>query len=252
MTVPDDASVLDADRTAWLAEERSRRRRARWRRLVLTRRWERFGLSGPIVFLCLLVTAGVGALAVVFVPRPPSPPPAAQPLADAPRVAVPAADAAAPSAVPAVERAGAILGRRLPAADLAGDVRTVATDRLRPAMVLLVPAGCRCTEAVGALYRQAREFRLPVWLVTAGEPDPARATAARRGLATLDEDAAAGGARWAVDPDAVLLRALAARGLTVVLVRPDGVVTDLLRDVGSRARDVPAMEILIAGLVPRR
>ena len=40
MRVPDDASDLEADRLAWVAEQRVRRRRARWRRLVLTRRWE--------------------------------------------------------------------------------------------------------------------------------------------------------------------------------------------------------------------
>ena len=48
------------------------------------------------------------------------------------------------------------------------------------------------------------------------------------------------------------LRALAARGLTVALVRPDGVLAVLLRDLPRDGRGLPAMEIALAGLVPRR
>ncbi len=251
--VPDDAAALDADRADWLREERVRlRRRTGWRRLVWTRRWQRFGLSGPLVVLCLLATSVVGALAVVLVPRPATPPPRAAPLAAAPRITVPVAGDVPAAAVPTVERSGDLLGRRLPEALLEGDAGVVRTASVRPAMVVLVPGGCACPGAVDELYRQAREFRVSVWLVSAAGPDAAGTAATRRALAALDAAETAGGARWAVDPDGTLVRALRGRGLTVALVRPDGVVTDVLRDVGPTARDVPAMEIALAGLVPRR
>lgn len=250
MPVPDDAAALDADRDAWLAEQRVARRRGRLRRLLLTRRWERFGLSGPVLVLCLLVTALVGALASVLGPRPPTPPPAARPPAPVPAVDVPAGAAAGD--VPAVERRGAIVGRRLPDTALAADVRPLTALAVRPAMVLLVPPRCGCGGAVDELYRQAREFRVEVWLVAAGGPDAAGTAATRRQLADLDARETAGGARWAVDPDGALFRALRARGLTLVLVGPDGVVEALARDVGPGADGVPATEIALAALVPPR
>jgi hypothetical protein len=253
--VPGDASELAADQEGWLREQRARRRRARWRGLLLTRRWDRFGLSGPVVVLCLVATGCVGALAVVLTPRPATPGPRAAPLAAVPAMVVPLPGAVPATAVPTVEPAGAIVGRRLPDAALAADVAAVRTVSIRPAMVLVVPAECRCEGAVGALYRQAREFRVSVWLVgtpssIAGRTEISR-TATRRALAALDDTQTGGGARWAVDDEAVLARALLARGLTLALVRPDGVVTDVLRDLPGSARQVPALEIALAALVHR-
>lgn len=251
MRVPDDASALEADRAAWVAEERALRRRRRLRRLIWTRRWERFGLSGPLVVIALLLTGAVGALAVVFVPRPATPPPKAAPAARVPRIAVPAAGVTPTTPVPTLEPAtgSALLGRRLPQAPLSGDIGPLDADRLRPAVVVLLDPGCGCGGLVDEVYRQAREFRLDVWLVAPGGPTDG---ATRRTLARLDADEAAGGARWALDPQAVLARAVLARGTTLVLVRDDGVVTDVLRDVGPGAAGLPAMEIALAGLVPRR
>jgi hypothetical protein len=247
LLVPDDARDLEPDRLAWLALERTRRRRARLRRLVLTRRWERFGLSGPVVVLCLLVTAGVGALAVVFVPRPATAPPGPAPLSSVAALTVPTLPSTTgppPISVPAVEGPdGGRLGRRLPEVALDADLAGVRSPDLRPAVILLVPADCRCEAAVTAVYRQAREFRLATWLVAAGS---ASATAA--GLVHLDESAAAGGARWALDADAALARALAARGLTLALVRADGVLTGLLRDVPLDPRAIPALELALSAL----
>jgi hypothetical protein len=154
--------------------------------------------------------------------------------------------------VPALEPRGDILGRRLPAGLITADLGSVPTDAVRPAVLLLVPAGCRCEPAVHTLYAQAREFRLSTWLVAAGGPDDAATAGSRRGLDALDAQAAAGGARWGVDADAVLARGLRARGLTVVLVRADGVVAVVLRDVAPGGKELPAMEIALAALAPRR
>jgi len=242
--VPDDASALEPDRQAWLAEQREarrRRRRHRWRRLVLTRRWDRFGLSGPIVAICLAVTTAVGALVVAFVPRPSTPPPAATALADVPFVSVVAA------APPPIEPSpGGVVGHRLPPARLDGDVRAVDAAALRPAVMVLVPASCGCAAAVRSVYRQAREFRLDVWLV--GEGDGTAAPASGTELVALDEDAAAGGARFAADPAGTLGRALAAHGVTLLTIRSDGVVTALRRDLPLDPARLPALEPLFARL----
>ncbi len=245
--MPDDASALEADRQAWLAEERTRRRRARTRRLLLTRRWDRFGLSGPLVVLCLLLTAAVGSLAVVFVPRPANEAPSAAPLADVPALPAGAAavsPGAATTAPPARERSdGALLGRRLPETVLRGDVRPVPTRDLRPAVLVLLPDGCTCFEAIRMLYRQARGFRLETWLVGSGS--------AGDELVRADEEGTAGGARWAVDAPGTLARALAARGLTVAVVAADGVLAALWRDVPADPARTPRLEPELARLSPR-
>lgn len=156
LVVPDDASSLEADRLAWLAEQRSLRRRRRLRRLVFTRQWEHFGMSGPIVVGCLLLTALVGTLAVVFVPRPAWPEPAPAPLTSA--------------AVARLTTGGGVLGRRLPTITLDGDVRPVTATDLRPAVIVLTSPDCGCSDVLRAVYRQARQFRLTVWLIDTRHP----------------------------------------------------------------------------------
>jgi len=172
IAVPDDASALEADRLAWLAERRSRERGVRV--------------------------------------RPPGTP-------------------------------GELLGRRLPAVTLDGDAGAQPAEGLRPAVVVLVPPGCGCTAVLDLVYRQAQGFRVQTWLV--GEAGPGRtAAAARTELVRADEDAAGGGARWAVDPRGDLTAALGPRGLTVALVAADGVLTALHTAVPDDPGLLPALE----------
>ena len=155
LRVPDDARELEHDLQAWRREQAADRRRARWRRLLLTRRWETYGLSGPLVAVALAVVT-VAALAVaLLVPagRPERPQPA---------------QLAAPSI-----RAGAV-GGLLPVVALQGAGRAP-VDRqsrdLRPGVVALVPAGCdplgACRAAVVDAERTARDRSLPTWVVGA-------------------------------------------------------------------------------------
>ncbi len=72
----------------------------------------------------------------------------------------------------------------------------------------------------------------------------------RTQLVRLDEATGGGAARWAVDAGGDLDRALLPRGLTVVLVRSDGVISQLRRDL-PRTGGIPALELHLARLVPR-
>jgi hypothetical protein len=257
--VPDDASSLEPERQAWLAEraavraaDRAAHRRARRRRLLLTRRWERFGLSGPIVTLCLLATALVGALTVLFLPGLPE---AAEPaaLALVPAMTVPPTTVP-PTTVPsthtpapgAVESSGPRLDHRLPSVRLVTRQGPRDSSELRPAVLVVPPpscaclTSCACAPTIRALVRQARSFQITTWVVRRGTN--------RAGLEALDRRVGLGTTSWALDENGVLQRALGASGLTVTLVRDDGVVTAIRRDVSLDPEELPGLEPQLAAL----
>jgi hypothetical protein len=287
--IPDDASALEPDRLAWLAEQgalpplssptspvspatssvspaipqpswqQQSRQQSRQQpprpglahRMIFTRRWRRFGLSGPIVILCLLAAGLVGVVAVTLITRPGPPAPSATTLSRAPiaRVTRPS-DASPPATVE--HDGGPVIGHRLPGVPLAGDARPTSSEALRPAVIVMVPAvgeassRQRYAGVVHQIYQQAREFRLEVWLIADG--GSAEADASRSYLAHLDEAATSGGARWALDPGGALASALAVEGPALIAVRADGVVTGMRRDLPLDPAALPALEPLFARL----
>lgn len=239
LRVPDDASALEGDRQAWLAEMRAARRRARARRLIFTRRWERFGLSGPIVTLCLLATALVGAVAVVFIPGLPT---RSTPADLALVGAMPIPSTIDPSP-PVVEPSGPRLRHVLPAVVLQTRKAQVAATALRPALIAVLPAECDCDAVLGTLVAEARAFQLQAWIIGVGSRQGQRGR-----LEALDAAIGPGEASWAADSTGGLSRAVAAHGLTLVLVRDDGVVTAIRRDVPFDPSDLPRLEPQLAVL----
>lgn len=221
LRAPDDARELERDRLAYLQELRERARgespsrRDRRRRLLFTRRWERFGLSGPLVALVLLLVALVGSLAVVFTPKA-SPRPPAVPLA---------APASAPGQVGGLlpdQPLELLPGRFLPAREV------------RPAVFALVPVGCDCPATIAHVLREAEQYRLRLWLV--GAP------AQRLELAELSRRSANGTAGVAVDPRGTFASYSArADEVTLVLVHPDGVVGAVLADVDEATLLAPRL-----------
>jgi hypothetical protein len=252
LRVPDDASSLEADRLAWLAEVQAARTPASFpgagrawagRARAGRARAGRPVPTGPVVLLCILLTSLVAVVTVALAPRQQragSPPVL---LAAVPALAVPPATAATTGGPDVEPRDGALLGRRLPALQFTGDVGPVAAADLRPALLLLLPPRCDCTAAVDVLVGQARSFRFEAWLV--GGPGTTDAD-----LAGIDADAASGAARRLHDRDGHLGRALGADGLTLAVVREDGVVAALQRRVPLEPDGVPALEPVLTLLSP--
>lgn len=228
VVIPDDARELEPDRQAWLREQGSELADLRgrgWRRLLpgpTGRRWAgRVGLLVPVMAvaaalsLLLSLTSGPGE----------------------------ARTPAAPLASPAV--ADGAVGGLLPDVLLASRVGPVSTRMLRPAVLMLLPATCDCQSTVSAVSAAAATHRLRVWLLS----DSADLAASR-------QLASAASAAVGVDPGdiAVLSGAIAPfqrdyqmSGVTLVLVRADGVVTEVLRNVSGQTSIGPALAKLTAG-----
>jgi hypothetical protein len=219
VVIPDDPRELELDRIDLLREEaalariREQEERAaaqssgaragrgeRFARRLLGRRYERYGLSGLLVAAVLLVVSGVGGLLVVFGPRA-SGPPHVTPLAS-------------PTTRPG--HAGGLL----PRATVAVNGRDTDVRKLRPAVLALPAAGCRCVSALREVSRRAwNEFHLRPYLVTPGLEAQRLARAVNDGVSEPVVD----GARS-------LSTVYGARGLTLLFVRDDGVVTQVVRD----------------------
>ncbi len=211
--VPDDISELDTE-IEKLRRELATPRRPRLQRLFETRRFQRYGLSGPLVVVVLLVVLLFASLVFLLVPVPPrSPEP--QPLAR---------PALAPGSV----------GALLP--DLAlpvGDNGSLRLRTLRPAVVVLLPADCGCAWLVDYVIASTSASRLPVLLVgdQADPRLPSTAPVQRMHAATDDGGRLAAGFR-------------AGPGPTVLFVRADGTVTRVIRNAQPGAdirQDVDAL-----------
>lgn len=221
VAVPDDASGLELDLLAYRREQAARARSERTLRLFRTRRWHRYGLSGPLVVLVLLVVSVFGGLLALLIPTGNRLPAAARrPLQTAPA------------------RTGAV-GGLLPEVLLrsaTGRTPAVASRSLRPGVLVLLPPRCGCTDVLDRLSGQAHEFALRYALVSAGTSDPQ--------LPGLLGDIRRGRAEPFLDSGGTLAGAYARRGLTLLLVRDDGVLTKVVHDPGRDDRLEPALRRL--------
>ena len=130
--IPDDARELDRDVQAYRRELRARRRRRLRRRLggPLTRG----GMVLPLLASCLALTLLAGVTLTMFTPGGPLP-------------RYPAQTPTSPqSASPSVGQ----IGGRLPATTVQVDGKPLKLSTVRPAVLALVPAGCRCAAAASS------------------------------------------------------------------------------------------------------
>ncbi len=205
LVIPDDISELDAEVRAYHRELRRERRQDYWRRVLFARGWRRYGMSGPLVVLILVLVSLIGSMMAFLAPQV-SPRPPRRPLA---AVTTP------------VGQPGGLLADATVSVSDDGVLKS-ARD-LRPGVLALVPADCACQTAVDQIYRQAAEYRLMLYLIgQAGQ---------KKQLDQLNRQATSGGALVAIDAIGALASTYAARGLTLLPVRGDGVVTVVDRDV---------------------
>lgn len=230
--IPDDARELVRDVQAYHRELRARRRQMRIGRLhaPLTRD----GLLLPLLagFLAMVLISGV--LLTVFTagqngtPRSTS----SAPVTNASIGQAPAAGQAPASQAPATSqptpKAAPESAARLPDSTVIVDGRPMRLSSLAPAVLTLVPAGCQCSRALRRLRRQATAAQLTLYLVgTGGDLARVRRLATRTGRPA---------AQVATDPHGVLATAYRPHGLTAVLVRFDGSVRRVLRDLRPTSR----------------
>lgn len=221
VVVPDDARDLELDVRAWRREQAAAARRGRLDRMVRTRRWRRYGLSGPLVAGVLALVAVFGSLLALLVPGGGRDRATRAPL-----------DAAPPS--PAGQVGGLLPDRAV----LVGGVERSVRE-LRPAVLALVPIPCRCGELMDEISGQAAEFGLRLVVVAPSRRDdelPALVAAARHGPAVP-----------AYDADGRLARDYAALGPTLLLVRDDGRVTGVEREARPGLRREPRLRQLVTG-----
>jgi len=225
--IPDDASELDEDVRSYQREQRADRLRLRALRVLFTRRWNAYGLSGPLVVAILLVVALVGALASLLTPRnPPAPSP----------VPLSTRATSAPGAPGALLPVG-----RIRIAGVSLDLRG-----LRPAVLALFTPACGCEKELDELFTRTTQYGLDLLLVHAGldgagvdeQKDQARQFRALAGRVGN------GSAQPADDVDGALRRTYQPIQLTVVLVRSDGVVSAVHRGL----RDLRRLELDLARL----
>ena len=181
-------------------------------------RWQRSGLSGPLLALILFLVAAIGSLMVVVLPKP-SRPPRREPLA---------------SSTVAVGVAGGLV----PAISLAGDGSPSTSLRLfRPAVLLLSPVTClTCAAVRNQLVIAADETQLTVVWITESKEAVTIPAGSRKGqLVSLADPA--GTTRLAV-PGA------SATGPTAVLVRSDGRIGQIVPNVANPSQLRPELAAL--------
>lgn len=201
VVVPDDLSELDREVQAYRREMRRQRRQDRLQRFVPGfRRLGPYGVLAPVIAIALIVTAVLGGVMSLLGPR-----------------------SANPARVGDTPRDGAVstgdngVGRPLPdtAVTVDGTRRNLAA--VRTAIVVAVPADCRCTTSVDDLTSTAREAGVSVYL--SGDPHEVDALADRGGRYPHVLDGAQ-------EP---LAKRYRPTGLSAVLVGGDGRVTDVVR-----------------------
>ncbi|MBC6459238.1 hypothetical protein [Actinomadura sp. HBU206391] len=210
IVVPDDARELDPDIVAYRREERRRRRQRRWRRVAspLTR----YGLAAPIIAGALLIALISGTVITVFGPNP-----------------VPRATGAPVAQRPTAARGK--IGGVLPEGQVDVPGHRKQLIDLRPAVLMIVPPGCRCETTIDEMSRQTNDYRIGLYLVADRRDAEETVQQSAKEMRKL-----AGAARHAVaivarDEDAVLATTYQAAGLTAVFVHADGVVDDVMKNL---------------------
>ena len=198
--IPDDARELDREVLAYHREQRARRRRARWDRILGPLRGH--GAILPLIAGCVALSMLAGTLLSVFSISP----------AAAPVLSHPAGPAPGSAVAPPGDGRG-----RLPGGTVVVSGTAKPVGGLVSAVLALVPARCRCDMALRQLTTQAARASVRVYFVgTANAMTDVTQLARRYGQ---------GRAVAVKDAENVLGSAYHPAGLTIVLVRADASTT---------------------------
>jgi hypothetical protein len=211
VVVPDDLRELDAEVQAYRRElEAARRleRRQRWRHRFVPR-WARGGLPSPIFTAVLLVIATTGLLLSVFAP-----------VTQERQRSTPISALANPKTP-----TGTVHGL-LPDVQLVSDSNPLNTRAVRPAVYILVPAGCKCVAQIHQIVNQVNEVPPPPYvLIVSRGSDTTSAT-----LASAVDDGR-GSPIGVRDVDSTLAKTYhaSATAPTLLFVAGDGTLTSAPR-----------------------
>jgi hypothetical protein len=220
IVIPDDARELDRDVQAYQRELRALRRRRRARRL--RRPLTRDGMVLPLLAGCLMLALLTSTLLIMFAAdqtgMPQLPP--------------------RPAVVRQNPSAAGRIGGLLPlSAIVIGNksvqLRTVA----KPSVLTVVPLNCQCASTLQQLSAQAAQAHVLVYLV-----------GTNGGMQQLARLAAAAGqtaARVADDAKNILATTYGARGVTAILVRADGTVASVIRQLPQQQLETGLRELAL-------
>jgi hypothetical protein len=214
IVIPDDARELDRDVQAYQRELRAMRRKRRASRLrgPLTRD----GMVLPLLAGCLMLALLTSTLLIMF----------AADQTGAPDLARPPAAQTQPKNTPTTQAPAGQLNGLLPTATvkIRGKAEPLRTVTAAMASVLtLVPPDCKCASQLRQLSSQAARADVLVFFVGTPQVMPQLT-----GLATATGQPTS---RVAEDTGNVLGSTYGQKGLTAVLVRRDGTVASVIRQL---------------------
>ena len=236
--IPDDARELARDVLAYHREQRARRRRARWSRVLGPLR--QHGAILPLIASCVALSMLAGTLLSVFSISPAAAP--TRPLGPSSGVGT--------GSTPITETTS------LPQGTVYVDGKATAVRGLVHAVLVLVPSGCGCQQAVKQVATQAAHAGVKrVYFVGTAE--------GMTDVTQLTRTAGLGTAVAVKDATNVLGAAYHPTGLTIVLVRPDATTTvqrnlvagqfqleDRLRELGTTGQNASPQPGSAASVVP--
>jgi hypothetical protein len=210
IVIPDDARELDRDVQAYQRELRALRRRRRASRL--RRPLTRDGMVLPLLAGCLMLALLTSTLLIMFAADQTGMPGLTRPPAVSHHNPAKSTSAAGQIGGP-LPLSAVVIGRR--------SIQLRKLTAAEPAVLTLVPRNCQCASTLRQLSTQAARAHVLVYLVgTDGDMQQ---------LAKLAAQAGQTSARVADDAKNVLATTYKARGVTAILVRPDGTVASVIR-----------------------
>jgi hypothetical protein len=220
IVIPDDARELDRDVLAYQRELRALRRQRRASRLH--RPLTRDGMVLPLLAGCLMLALLTSTLLIMFAADQTGMP------------HLPPRPAVTHHNPPAAGQIGGLLPLSVV---VIGNKSVQLRKVAKPSVLTLVPQNCQCASTLRQLSAQAAQAHVLVYLVGTG--------GGMQQLARLAIAAGQTAARVADDAKNVLATTYRARGVTAILVRSDGTVASVIRQLPQQQLETGLREVAV-------